>query len=451
MLKGYLLVFKRCGAKRGFRVLRILSCYLFASLFIPTTAFANIGQLKQLVDESKFNDAYEYALTLLDDYEGDPAFDFQYGVAAIDSGRVSEGVFALERVLLLEPNHALAKLELARGYFKLGHLEKSRRLFNEVQRLNPPSAVQNRIAKYLAAIDQKTTVQPTRITSFIELFSGYDSNINSGPDTQATLVTLSDSALGRSDPFLQLRASLDVDHAYNPEDSFNFGLTADTRFYDTESEQDYRNLGFSGGHTWNRGRNQYLLHVNAQKYTLDGDDYRDLRGVNFGWNTQVARNTVLKTFLGWNELTYETATWKDSDQITLGTNLLYGGSGEWNPIYFAGLFVGDESPETPGILADAEVDRLFYGGNVGVQLSPSNVLTITPALTYQASDYRGVDWLYNVKRKDDFYLMNLNATWTLSKAWLLIANYSYTDVSSNIELYNYDRQQFMLGVRYNFQ
>jgi opacity protein-like surface antigen len=41
--------------------------------------------------------------------------------------------------------------------------------------------------------------------------------------------------------------------------------------------------------------------------------------------------------------------------------------------------------------------------------------------------------------------------WTVAPSWTVLANYSFTDIGSNIELYEYDRQQAMLGLRYNFQ
>jgi tetratricopeptide (TPR) repeat protein len=412
---------------------------------------ATIDQLKILVDQGEYEKAYQLAQTQLDEYEGDPAFDLQYGIAAIDSGHISEGVFALDRVLLLEPNNGLAKLELARAYYQLGQFEKAQRLFEQVKRQNPPKNVLNRINQYLALIDKKTSIPPTQFTSFIELLAGYDSNINSGPAGQTNVVTLTDSALGRGDPFSQVRLGGNVIHPYAPDAALNFSFNADMRYYDTESAEDYRNITVSGGHTWYAENQQYLLNFTAQQYRLDNEDYRDMLGASVGWNYQLSRNAVLKSFLGINDLTYDDASWKDATQLSAGFNYLHGGSGSWNPIYFVGTFVGQEEPETAGILANGQIDRVFYGGNLGVQLSPGKNLTITPALTYQASDYQGDDWIYNRKREDELTLFNLNMAWTMSKAWMLTLNYSYTEADSNIELYEYDRQQVMLGLRYNFQ
>lgn len=431
---------------------RLSECLVVSLLWLPLSVSASvINELSVLVEQGKSKQAYLLSLEHIETFEGDPAFDLQYGTAAIDSGEVSEGVFALERVLFLEPNNAIATLELARGYYLLGQYKKAELLFKQVQRLDPPITVQNRIQKYLSIIDKKTSIPPTKFNNFIELWAGYDSNINSGPGDQTTVVTLSDTALGRSDPYQQLRVGANIDHAYRPDRSLMFGMNADLRYYESEDEQNYRNISFNAGHLWKNDNEQYLLNFVLQNYNLDNDDYRTLSGISGVWSKQLSNNSLMKLFAGVNSLSYDTQAWKDAKQINVGANYLLAGEGNWSPLYFAGAFIGVEDPESPGILADGQVDRVFYGGNLGVQLTPFKDLNITPALTYQVSQYAGVDWIYNIKRKDDFAMFNLNLEWVLKPSWTLLANYSFTKAGSNIELYDYDREQVMLGMRYNFK
>lgn len=421
----------------------------FLSLFcVSAWASADITQqIQSLNDQGRFNEAYQLAESELEALEGEPAFDMQYGIAAIDSGQVSEGVFALERVTFLEPNNALAKLELARGYFLLGQFTKSKALFKKVQETQPPAPVQARIQQYLAQIEKKTTVPPTKFSGFAEFWAGYDSNINSGPD--GPMAFLSDDALGRGDQYNQVRLHGSVEHAYSPTNSLLFTANADLRYYHTEPEQDYRNLTLAGKHLWKLDDQQYYLGATVQDYQLDKQAYRTLVGVNGGWSKQLSRNSVLKTFAGINSLSYDQSSWKNSTQINAGANYLYAGSGGWQPLYFVGGFIGDESPEVKDVLSEALVDRYFYGGNIGVQLTPMADLTVTPILTYQASRYEGDSWFLE-RKKDDLYILNLNMEWVMQKSWTLLANYSYTDADSNIEIYDYERQQIMLGLRYNF-
>ncbi len=434
-------------------MLRRFSGCLAVSVFcLSTTVVADgVAQLKALVDSGNYQKAYELALSQLEAFEGDPAFDLQYATAAIDTGHVSEGLFALERVLLLQPDNQLARLEQARGYYLLAQFERSRQLFLQVLGAEPPATVKLRIEQYLALIDQKTRVPSTQISGFVELYGGYDDNINTGPDDQTSVVTLSNEALGRGDAFSQLRFGVNLDHAYTPENSLFLGFSADARYYQSEPEQDYRNLSLTGGHLWKNGGQEYRLGAVLQTYNLDGDSYRDLAGINAGWSRVLGRDSVIRAFAGVHKLRYDELSWRDATQVNLGVNYLWAGRGDWRPIYFTGGFIGREIPEDSGVLADAEVDRLFYGGHLGVQLKPAERLTLTPALTYQASDYEGRDWIYGVRRKDDLAILNLNLEWGLENDWALLANYSYSYADSNIELYEYDRQQLMLGVRYKFK
>ncbi|WP_415903079.1 surface lipoprotein assembly modifier [Neptuniibacter sp. QD29_5] len=426
--------------------------YLAAGLYCLSSFVVadTVTDLKNLVDQGKYDQAYQLALTHLDGLEGDPAFDMQYGVAAIDSKRVSEGVFALERVIFLEPNNSLAKLELARGYYLLNQFEKAKQLFLQVKKVNPPTAVANRIDQYLSLIDKKTTVPPTKFTSFVEVWAGYDSNLNAGPDDQTNVVILSNDALGKDDQFNQVRLGSFIEHAYSPDNTLLFGAQADMRFYHTEDEQDYNNISLNAGHLWKMDDQQFQINFSFQKYLLDRKQYRDMFSVNGQWSKQVSPNSVAKFFVGANSLVYDESDWKDALQLNAGVNYLYAGTGAWNPLYFVGGFIGNETPDESNILSDGQVDRVFWGGNVGVQLSPLKNLKFTPSITYQDSEYAGNDWIYGVKRHDKYMLANLNVEWIIGSSWVVLGNYSFTKSDSNIELYEYDRQQVMLGMRYNF-
>ncbi|WP_415894922.1 surface lipoprotein assembly modifier [Neptuniibacter sp. PT34_22] len=427
--------------------------YLAVILYCLSSFVAadTVTDLKNLVDQGKYAQAYQLALSHLESMEGDPAFDMQYGVAAIDSKHVSEGVFALERVIFLEPRNFLAKLELARGYYHLNQFEKAKQLFLQVKKVKPPQVVANRIDLYLSLIDKKTTIPPTKFTSFVELWAGYDSNLNSGPSDQTNVVILSSDALGRSGQYNQVRLGGDIEHAYSPDAALLFGAHADMRLYHTEDEQDYKNISVNGGHLWKMDDQQFQVNFVLQKYLLDRKQFRDLLGANAQWSKQLSRNSVAKLFVGANSLTYKDSAWKDALQLNAGANYLYAGEGSWNPLYFVSGFIGNESPEESNLFTNSLVDRVFFGGNLGVQLSPADNIKLTPSFTYQESEYAGEDWIYGIKRNDKYMLANLNIDWTVGPSWTLLGNYSYTKSDSNIELYEYDRQQVMLGLRYSFR
>ncbi|WP_271274287.1 porin family protein [Aliamphritea hakodatensis] len=391
------------------------------------------------------------ANTMLPEYEGDPAFDIQYAVAAIETFHLEEGVFALERVLLVEPDNQLARLELARGYYQQRKFDQAAAMFNAVKTKNPPPRVLTRIDRYLALIEKRRVNRFTRVQGFIELYAGYDSNVNSAPGSQLTRVVLSDDALGRGDSFMALKAGVDVEHRYAEDRSLIFESRLDIRYYDTEEAQDNSNLTLKVGHRWYEGKNQYQLNAVRQDYRLDEDGYRDLMGLSVDWNRQLSNRSLLRSYLAVNDLEYASSEWRDSRQYSLGSNYLYAGEGNWKPVYVLGGFIGNEKPDEPGTLADGDVDRNFYGVSLGVQLTPLQDLTLMPSLVYQVSEYAGDHWIYNVKRKDKYAALNLNMNWRFKPDWSLLANYSYADSDSNIELNDFRREQINFGLRRDFK
>jgi tetratricopeptide (TPR) repeat protein len=157
---------------------------LLLLLICCTSVYASldIGLLKSLLDSGQTEKAYDYATKEVLNHEGDPEFDYYYGIAAIDSGHASEGVFALERVQSLDPNNHAARLELARGYFVLEEYSRARQKFETVLSVDPPQDVVDKVNIYLDAISSQEGRYKTTQVAFVEFGLGSDSNANSGPD-----------------------------------------------------------------------------------------------------------------------------------------------------------------------------------------------------------------------------------------------------------------------------
>src|SRR5687768_7354492 len=120
---------------------------------LPAAA-APLDDLRRQVEASQFEQAWATAQAN-PQLIGDVHFDFLYGVAAINTGRVAEGLLALERHLAAVPANDRARLELARGYFLLGDYPRARAEFDFVLRYNPPAGVRNNIAGFLQAMQAR--------------------------------------------------------------------------------------------------------------------------------------------------------------------------------------------------------------------------------------------------------------------------------------------------------
>ena len=137
-------------------------------------------QAKGLLDAGKSAQAF----ALLDVQEstraGEVMFDFLLGLAALDVGQNTRAVFALERVLAMEPNNVRARAEIARAYLALGETETARKEFETVQKQGVPADVSLTLDRYIAAARRVQDQSKVSVNGYLELTLGYDSNLNLG-------------------------------------------------------------------------------------------------------------------------------------------------------------------------------------------------------------------------------------------------------------------------------
>src|SRR5690625_5111302 len=114
---------------------------LLLAVLLTSTAWAadRLSQAQQLIAQGKAREAYVLLEPLEDELAGQPSFDLLFGIAAVDSGQPSRAVFALERVLSLEPNHPRARAEIAKAYLALGETDTARQEFLTVREIGRAS------------------------------------------------------------------------------------------------------------------------------------------------------------------------------------------------------------------------------------------------------------------------------------------------------------------------
>ena len=80
------------------------------AIFLLTLALASTS-----LGAGQAESAYGLLKPLETDRAGEPDFDFALGRAAIDSGRIAEAIFALQRVVDTQPENSPARAELWRA------------------------------------------------------------------------------------------------------------------------------------------------------------------------------------------------------------------------------------------------------------------------------------------------------------------------------------------------
>jgi tetratricopeptide (TPR) repeat protein len=424
-------------------------------LFAAEVSAAGADEVARLLNQGKAAEAYQRASELLAQWEGDPDFDLQYGIAAIDSGHLSEGVFALERVLLLRPNDHQARLELARGYFLLEEDDRAREEFERVLAQDPPEGVKENIRPFLTAIRAREGRFRTSTSAYVELGFGYDSNINAGPDdpqfTTPTLGTgtLSDDSVSDADWLLDVAVGGSIRHPLRPGLSLFAAGRANQRFH-LDGRLEPTDINAQAGVVSQKGKDSFRGMVHGQKYLLDGEDYRDMLGVAGEWQHMLNLRTRMSVFGQYAQLDYPGQPDRDSGLLVGGGGLVRALDGRFSPLLGFGLFIGRERPEQDNVTAHAEADRNLYGLNLSLQLAMSPAWRVEGSVRLQQSDYRGEHPVFEVKRQDTYAQGEVGLVWSPKQHWRLRISVSHADNDSNIPINDYARTQAIFRARYEF-
>jgi len=124
---------------------------------------ALLGKADVLLKAGKPAEAYSLLEPREAAYSGDAFYEYQLGIAALDSDRPDRAAIALERALAIDPEFSGARLELARAYFATDRLDPARSQFEMVLARNPSGQVKEVVQKYLAAIEARRPPEPRKV------------------------------------------------------------------------------------------------------------------------------------------------------------------------------------------------------------------------------------------------------------------------------------------------
>ena len=161
----------------------LIGCTSLLLLAGPARAEADalVRESLLLVEQGKAQQAFDRLASVEPQRAGDPDFDTVLGIAANETGQFTRAVFALERVLTVQPGNSRARAELGRALFSLGDNQAARQVLQETRRDGIPPEAARKIDEFLQAIDRNEEAARSSIRGYVEAGIGKDSNINSGP------------------------------------------------------------------------------------------------------------------------------------------------------------------------------------------------------------------------------------------------------------------------------
>ena len=417
-------------------------------------AAAPLDDLRRQVEASQFEQAWATAQAN-PQLIGDVHFDFLYGMAAINTGRIPEGLLALERHLAAVPANDRARLELARGYFLLGEYTRARAEFDFVLRYNPPANVRATIAGFMQAM-QTRELADNRASArlYAEAGLGYDDNVNGGTFRNDFLTTFgqiplaSTSSAQVGDTVVQLALGGQQFRRVSNRLTVFAGADLDHR---EGAEHKQYNLTYGNvyaGFTQLSGIALWRLTLSANELMVGGSRYRDTLQALLDATFTLDGRLTLQTLVMFAEQRHSTADQvRDARATSVGGTLTYNFA-DTPGAPQAGVRVlltkDDNTRRREDLSRQVELLRVFGS------LAPADKWRLTAGITGYVARYQAVDIGVGTQREDTAWGADLVLSYALTPLWSLRGELFYNEVRSNQDLYDSKRAAALLKVRYQF-
>ncbi|HET7833450.1 MAG TPA: tetratricopeptide repeat protein [Gallionella sp.] len=432
---------------------------MFAFLLISGNALAAGDSLlvnaDTLLKSGKAQEAYELLVPHQSERAGDQNYDYLLGVAALDSGKPNEAVFALERVLAVNPNHLQARAEIARAYFAAGETANSKREFETVQKQNPRGEVRVAIEKYLEAIEQARAGQRTTATGYLEAAVGSDSNVNSAtasnqiaiPFFGGAIATLNATGVKLRDSFANVAGGLFVRHPFNPEWAAFGGASFNQRLNSTQTAFDTTGLDGNFGLNLLKGSDSYSIALQAQGFDLDYHSFRVAKGATAQWLHTLGSSSQFSAYVQYADLHYPGQDIRDAQRYVVGAAYARALVAESAPVVYVGAYAGEERERRAGV---PYLGHKPYGLRAGGEMKINPKATLFGSVSAEWRRYNGPDPLFLVTRKDTQADLVMGIGYVPVKKWTITPSLSLTRNRSNVVISDYNRAIFSVSVRRDF-
>ena len=431
---------------------RILCASILLCISLSAGADAITDRAKALLQRQDAHGAYKLLLPLEPQRAGDPEYDYLLGIAALDAGDPERAIFALERVLAVQPDNLQARAEIARAYMATGERETAKREFEAVRARSVPNEVRETIDRFLSAI---AAAERTRLDHYLELTFGYDTNVNSATGMSTIAIpainnlsfTLDPSLTERDDRFLNLLAGINFTRKLSLSWSVVGGFAGAMRQNLSESRVNTDNIDGSLGMRFTRGLDAITVGVQGQYFAVDSNTFRNTAGIIGQWQHSYDERTQATVFGQHAGLRYEGQRFRDADRSVLGIAYAKVFTGEYSPALFISLYAGEEK------VVDDAFSNLGHepvGLRLGGQLRLGGPWSAFGSVSYERREYSGSEPLFQVTREDKQTDVSLGLSYLWRSGMTLRLEASHTENSSNVPLNEFDRTIISTAVRFNF-
>lgn len=424
------------------------------ALSAQQTEQARMEALAVLIKRQQYQQAFDLASRMLEDNEGLPKFDFQYGMAAVESGYYDQALFAFERLVLGFPNQPRYRLELARTHFYLRNLIRAEVEFNNVLKQKPPVPVRKNVMLFMDRINDLKRSVESKFVFVLDAGGGYDSNINSAtsekelPKEELIFpvdIALDDESRETGSAYWSALANMAYIQPLTKTSAFDLRLVASNRnnsetpIYDLTTAMAELGYSFFTGPVKWRGAGRY------QHVQLDGEELLNSQsfigqgnwilnkgasigfGVNYGISNYPEDDDGDITQQQFN-LSYASAPKKDNWKLTL-------------------IFGSDSADES----SNKHNGKTYQGFTYQSTSLMSQRTSRYWLLSVLSNEYDAINSiLYSKLRKDQNATFGIGWRYSFNSHFSVRNDYSFTHNDSTLEANTYQRGKVEVGLSYRF-
>lgn len=439
--------------------MRFVRNFVIAGLFpVSLAAHATMDEtvIKAMADTlaGKSVQAYEALAAQEEQRAGDPDFDLALGISANRSKKFSRAIFALERVLLVQPQNKQASVELARALYAAGQRAQAKEVLSKAREDGAPVEVASTMDQFLQTLDKVDAKGRRNFKAYLEAALGVDTNVNGAPNEDSVavpafgggVVALNADGIKVRANFAQLRAGISHRYALSPEWSLIGRASASLRANDSGANQfDTRSYSALGGVSYRHEKNEFSLGWQAVNEELYSTAFRQHGGLLGEWTYRLDGFRQVGTFVQLGEVRYGSQSLRDMKRQVIGSSYIQAFPSGMTA--YGGVYLGNERP-----LA-AEQGALGHnlgGVRLGGQMAWTSSLSGFASLGLEDRTYGGEDSLFLTTRQDKQSMLDLGLSWVPAPQWRVTPLVSWVQTQSSISINSYTKTSASVAVRHDF-
>jgi hypothetical protein len=399
------------------------------------------------------------AYALLADAEaqraGDRRYDYLLGLAALDSGHVTRAIFALERLVQGHPDDTLGHAELGRAYLAAGDPEHAREELRLARQGSLPAAAAAAIDRVIGVVDSLGPASGLRLSGYLELGAGHDSNVNSAtnqgefavPGFGGILFTTAPESRRHGDSFAQagggIAAQFALPDAWKLTAAANLHANVNRVVHDMNT--DLLDATLAATHTA-ESQSQTVALQNGTAW-VGSSLYRSANGASAQWQSQFDASSQGSVFAQWSHQAYNGQDERNTNRSVLG--LGYGRDfAAVGTLAYGSAYVADEHADS---VASAHFGHHATGLRLGLEQHLTDAVAGFAEWQHEVRRYAGTEPFFEIARRDRQDDLSAGLRWRLDERWQLIPQARYTRGQSNVVLYDYVRSVFQITAQRSFQ